>query len=104
MTFFQNPFQKKYIPVLIALLLGVAAAAFTHVASNFVAMGLIALFQWVVADRPLTKPFLYGYIGLAAITVSLAIFSLFVGVFGSAVVSGALSLIPLSIVFTRKLA
>jgi len=102
MSFLQNPFQRKYIPVLVCLVLGVAAFAITHAPKALVILGVLAFFNWLSADKPLNGLYLHGYIALAAITLGLAIFSLFVGAFASAITSGAVALLPLSIVFTRK--
>jgi hypothetical protein len=102
MNFLQNPFQKKYIPVLIALLLGVAATAVTHGVKDLVVMGVLALFQYLNADKPLTPFYLQGYIVLTAITGALAAYMLFAGAFSAAVVACALCTLPLSILLTRK--
>jgi hypothetical protein len=102
MSFLKNPLQLKYLPVLICMLLGVAAFAITHGPMALVVMGVMAFFNIKTADQPLNGLYLHGYIALATITSSLAIYGLFVHVFALAITSGAVALLPLSIVFTRK--
>jgi hypothetical protein len=102
MTFLQNPFRKKYIPVLVAALLGVASFAITHGAMSLIVMGVLGLFQYLAADKPLTSTNRMGYSILTAILVSMAIYYFFVGVLAATVISGATALLPLSILLTRK--
>jgi hypothetical protein len=82
--------------------LGVAAFAITHAPKALVITGLLAFFNVKTADQPLNGVYLHGYICLAAITSGLAIYGLFVHVFALSILSGAVALLPLSIVFTRK--
>ncbi len=102
MTFLQNPFQKKYIPVLVCALLGVAAFAITHGAMSLVVMGALGLFQYLAADKPLTSSNRMGYSVLAAILIAMAIYYFFVGVLAATAISGCTALLPVSILLTRK--
>jgi hypothetical protein len=103
MTFLQNPFQKKYIPVLVCALLGVAAFAITHGPMSLVVMGVLGLFQYLAADKPLTSTYRIGYSILTAILLSMAVYYFFVGVVAASVISGATAVLPLSILLTRKI-
>jgi len=103
MTFLQNPFQVKYIPVLVCALLGVAAFAFTHGVMALVVMGALAAMQYVAADKPLKAAERIGYSILTAMLVSMAIYYFFVGVLPATIISGAVALLPISVLLTRKI-
>lgn len=102
MSFLKNPFQKKYIPVLVCAALGVAAFAATGLIKALVVMGLLGLMQYIAADKPMTSFARSGYSVLAAIFISMAVYYFFVGVVAATVISGAVAVLPLSILLTRK--
>jgi len=102
MTFLQNPFQVKYIPVLVCALLGVAAFAITHGPLSLLTMGVLGLFQYLTADKPLTSGYRMGYSILTAALLSMAIYYFFVGVLAATAISGCTALLPISILLTRK--
>ena len=103
MSFLQNPFQKKFIPVLVCAALGVAAFAVTGLIKALVVCGVLGVMQYLAADHPLTANARGTYSVLTAIFVSMAIYYFFVGVLPATVISGAVALLPLSILLTRKM-
>jgi hypothetical protein len=104
MTFLQNPFQVKFLPVLICMVLGVAAAAVTGQIFKAVAVcGMLAILNWCTADQPLNGLYLYGYIVLAVLSLTFGISLLVTAhALGPAICAFAVAALPLSIVFTRK--
>jgi len=103
MTFLQNPFQVKYIPVLVALALGVAAFAITHGWLAILLGVVLGAMQYVAADAPLKSRDRIGYSIALAVLASMAVYYFFVGVLAAAAISGAVALLPLSILLTRKI-
>lgn len=103
MTFLQNPFQKKFLPVLVAAALGVAAFAITGGVQALIIFGVMAALQFLNADRALNGFYLYGYIALAVMSLTLGTMLLVVGhAVGPSLAAFAVALLPLSILFTRK--
>jgi hypothetical protein len=102
MSFLKNPFQVKYIPVLICIALAVALAAFTHAVAGPAIYAYLAFSNYITADKPLKGFYLHGYCALAAIALGIAVFALFAGTWQLALCALLVSSLPLSIVFTRK--
>ncbi len=104
MSFFQQPFQKKYLPVLIALIVGVMCTAVDHGTHRLVpalVWGFIAFTAIGAAGQPLqTAPF-WLYVITGAIFSGFAVLMVFVGAFLAAAFAGAIAAFPLSVVFTR---
>ena len=102
MEFFKKPFQVKYIPTLVALALGAAAAVITGSLFGLLVMGVLALFYTLTADHPLNKINYHGNIILSAMCIALAVRMVFVGALSAAAVAGCLAILPLSVVLCRK--
>lgn len=102
MSFLRNPFQKKYIPVLICAALAVACFAAVGACTGGVAFVVMAILNWTQADRPLTAFYTHAYCAMAAICLALGIFAIFSSTWPLVISSFALGSLPVSIVFTRK--
>jgi hypothetical protein len=100
--FLKNPFQVKYIPVLISLAIGVAFTAINHEPKSAIIMAIFAALNVAAAGQPIHPMWKAMYIGTGAVFLSIAIYMVFVGAFAAAGVAGAIAALPLSILFTRK--
>jgi len=104
--FGKNPFQKKYIPVLFAILVSVMCAAVDHGVHRVVPIliGLcFAAMQIQAAGVPLKRGVQLGYIAIGALFSSLAIMMVFVGAWLAFLFAAAFALFPLSVVIVRPL-
>lgn len=97
-----NPFQVKYIPFLIALLLGVVCGALTHSAYSFVICAALGATTLVAAGEPLYRLMYHGFIWCGAALIALSIFALFYRLWASAGFHALFAALPISIVCTRR--
>lgn len=96
-----SPFQKKYIPVLIAAVLAVVCAVIGGFGGAF-AFGLMAVLNWNQADQPLSNFYTHAYSAAAAICFAIAVFAVFSHTWPLVFTGFASGAFPLSIVLTRK--
>ena len=102
MKFLKNPFQVKYIPVLICMALGIAAFAITQAPKALLILGALAVMQYFAAEKPLDGFYLYGYIALATIIIASGVVLLCHRNFAPAATDFAVGSLPVSIVLTRR--
>ncbi len=104
MNFFKQPFQKQYIPVLVALLAGVACTAVDHGIHR-----LVPAFVWLYlatagvlgAGKPLkTWPF-WLCVMMSALWISMAVLMVFVGAFLAAGFAALIGAYPTALLLTR---
>lgn len=103
-SFGRNPFQAKYLPVLVCFAMAAIFTPITHQVTSVLVPAFLALMQLLAADVPLTKIYFWGYVLSASAFTALAVMTVFVGAFQAAAISAVVAALPLSILFTRKVA
>lgn len=96
-------FQTKYVPVLVAVLIGLVCSLIEHSAKGLLVYGLVAVMSAFSAGEPLRKFAYYGWIIIGAGLCSLAVMSVVLGLYGSALVDLMFAVYPASVIATRKL-
>lgn len=105
MNFLRNPLQKRYIPTIIALIVGVMCTAVDHGAHRLVPALVwlfIAFSQAASADQPLKPVVFWLYVASGAALAAMAVLMVFVGAWLAAVFAGTIAAFPLSVVFIRQ--
>jgi hypothetical protein len=105
MNFLKNPLQVRYIPVLIALIVGVMCTAVDNGVHRLVPALVwlyIAASQVFSANHSLKALPFWLYVITGAIFSAFAVLMIFVGAFLAAVFAAAIAAFPLSVVFTRS--